>query len=52
MMRLAVLEKVLGVGAMRGWPYLVTKPSQVGIEVDGLSYPLRCPTACGCWSGA
>jgi hypothetical protein len=51
-LRWAVLEKVLEVGAMRSCPYLVAKPSQVGVEVDGISYPLCCPTAYGCRSGA
>jgi hypothetical protein len=43
-----VLDKVLGVGAMRSCPYLVAKPSQEGVDADGMSCPLRCPTACGC----
>jgi hypothetical protein len=46
-----VLDKVLGVGAVRSYPYLVAKLSQVGVDVDGISYPLCCPTACGCWLG-
>jgi hypothetical protein len=33
-LRQAVLEKVLGVGAMRSCPYLVVKPSQVGVDAD------------------
>jgi hypothetical protein len=47
-----VLEKVLGVGAMRSWPYLTTKSSQLGVDVDGISYPLRRPIACRFWPGA
>jgi hypothetical protein len=38
-----VLEKVLGVHAMRSGPYLVTKPYKVGVGLDGISCPLRCP---------
>jgi hypothetical protein len=45
------LEKVLGVGAVRHWLYLVTKPSYVGVDVDGLSCPLHHPIAYGCRSG-
>jgi hypothetical protein len=37
MLRWAVLKKVLGVGAVRSWPYLVTKLSQAGVVVDGIS---------------
>jgi hypothetical protein len=48
-LRQAVLKKVLGVGAMRSCPYLVAKPSKVGVDADGISYPLHHPTACGCW---
>jgi hypothetical protein len=47
-----VLEKVLGVGAVRSCPYLVAKSSQVGVDVDRISYPLSHPTACGCRLGA
>jgi hypothetical protein len=43
-----VLEKVLGVSAMRSCPYLGVKPSQLEADVDRISYPLRHPTACGC----
>jgi hypothetical protein len=43
-MRWVVLEKVLGIGAVRSWPYLIAKHSQVQVEVDGISCPLRCPT--------
>jgi hypothetical protein len=39
-------------------PYLVAKLPHVGIDADGLSYPLHHPIACGCqtrvqspWSG-
>jgi hypothetical protein len=28
--------------------YLATKPAHVGIDVDGLAYPLHRPMACGC----
>jgi hypothetical protein len=31
---------------------LVAKPFQVGVDVDGISCPLRHPTACGCWPDA
>jgi hypothetical protein len=27
--------------------YLVAKPSQVGVDVDGLAYPLHRPMVCG-----
>jgi hypothetical protein len=47
-LRQVVLEKVLGVGVVRSCPYLVTKPSQVGVDADGISFPLHCPTAYGC----
>jgi hypothetical protein len=36
-----VLEKVLRVSAVRSWPYLVAKPSPVGVQVDGISYRPR-----------
>jgi hypothetical protein len=42
-----MLENVLGVNAVRHWFYLVAKPSHVRIDVDGLSYSLHHPTACG-----
>jgi hypothetical protein len=45
------LEKVLGVGAVRNWLHLVTKPSHVGVDVDGPSYPLHHPTTYGCHLG-
>jgi hypothetical protein len=47
-----VLENVLGVGAGRSCPYLVAKPSQVGVDVEEISCPLRRFTACGCWPDA
>jgi hypothetical protein len=43
-----VLEKVLGVGALRSCAYLVAKPSQVEVDADEKSYPLCHLTACGC----
>jgi hypothetical protein len=52
MLRWLVLNKVLGVDAVRSWPYLVAKPFHVGVDVDWISSPLCHPTACGCWSGA
>jgi hypothetical protein len=50
MLRWTMLEKVLGVDASMSWPYLVAKPSQVEVEADMPSYPLRHPTSCGCQS--
>jgi hypothetical protein len=50
MLRWTMLEKVLGVDASMSWPYLVAKPSQVEVEVDMPSCPLRHPTSCGCQS--
>jgi hypothetical protein len=47
-----VLEKVLGVSAMKSCPYLVAKPSHVGVDADGISCPMRHPTPCGCWPDA
>jgi hypothetical protein len=47
-----MLEKILQVGVVRSWPYLVAKPSLVGVDVDGTSYPLRCPIADGFWPSA
>jgi hypothetical protein len=32
---------------MRHLLYLAAKPSQVGVDVDGLSYPLHRPTTYG-----
>jgi hypothetical protein len=51
-MRWVVLEKVLGAGAVRSWPYLINKSSQVGVDVDGISNPLCQPIACRFWPGA
>jgi hypothetical protein len=51
MLRWVMLEKVLGVSAVRSWPYLVAKPSQEGVEIDGISCPLCRPNARGCRSG-
>jgi hypothetical protein len=42
-----MLEKVFGVGAVRSGPYLVAKPSHVGVDVDRTSCPLRCPPPVG-----
>jgi hypothetical protein len=36
-----MLEKILGVGAVRSCPYLVAKSSYVGGGVDGLACPLH-----------
>jgi hypothetical protein len=47
-----VLEKVLGVGVVRSCPYLVAKPSQVGVDADRISYPLRHSIGYGCRSDA
>jgi hypothetical protein len=47
-----MLVKVLGVGAVRSWSYLVAKPSHVGVDVDGTSYLLRRPTTDGHRLGA
>jgi hypothetical protein len=47
-----VLENVLGVAAVRSCPYFFAKPSQVGVDADGTSYPLRRPTDCGCQPNA
>jgi hypothetical protein len=41
-----MLEKILGVGAMRHWLYLAAKPSHVGVDVDRLGCPLHCPMTC------
>jgi hypothetical protein len=43
-----MLEKVLGVDVVRHWLYLAAKPSHLGVDVDGLSCLLHCPTAYGC----
>jgi hypothetical protein len=42
-----MLEKVLGVGAVRRWLYLAAKPPHVGVDADGLSCSLHHPSACG-----
>jgi hypothetical protein len=47
-----MLEKVLRVGVVRSYPYLIAKSSHVGVDANGTSYPLRHPTACGCWPDA
>jgi hypothetical protein len=44
--RWMMLEKVLGISAVRRWFYLATKPPRVGLSVDGLACPLHRPTAC------
>jgi hypothetical protein len=43
-LRQVVLEKVLGVGAVRSGPYLVVKLSQAGVDAYGISYPLCRPS--------
>jgi hypothetical protein len=35
-------------GTFMVWIYLVAKPSHVGVDVDGLAYPLHCPTFHSC----
>jgi hypothetical protein len=47
-LRQTVLETVLGIGAVRSCTHLVAKPSQLGVDANGMSYPLRHPTACEC----
>jgi hypothetical protein len=37
---------VLGDIASRSWLYLAAKTSHVRLDVDGLAYPLHCPTTC------
>jgi hypothetical protein len=44
--RWIIFEKVPRDVASRCWPYLVAKPSHVGVDVDGLACPLHRPTAC------
>jgi hypothetical protein len=34
---------VLGDDASQSWLYLAAKPSHMGVNVDGLAYPLYCP---------
>jgi hypothetical protein len=43
-----MLEKVLGVDAVRCQLYLAAKASHLEVDADGLSYPLHHPTICGC----
>jgi hypothetical protein len=43
-----VLEDVLAQHRL----YLTAKPSNVGVDVDGLSCPLHCPTVYGCQTTA
>jgi hypothetical protein len=38
-----MLQKSLGDVALRCWPCLVTKPSHVKVDVDGLACPLHRP---------
>jgi hypothetical protein len=45
-LRCIVLEKVLRDVASWCWPHLATKPSHVGFDADGLTYPLHRPMAC------
>jgi hypothetical protein len=47
-LRQVMLEKVLRVGGVRSCPYLVAKPSRVGVNVDGISCPLHHPITYGC----
>jgi hypothetical protein len=37
---------ILGDAVMLCWLYLVTKPSHMGVDVDGLTCPLHHPTVC------
>jgi hypothetical protein len=48
-LRWMVLEKVLRLGAVRRWSYLVTNPPHVRVDVDRTSYLLHCPIAGGRW---
>jgi hypothetical protein len=41
-----MLETVLEDVVMLHQLYLAAKPSHVGVDVDGLAYPLHCPTVC------
>jgi hypothetical protein len=45
------LEKVLGVGAVKRWPYLVAKLFHMGVDVDGLACHLHHPMACNRQTG-
>jgi hypothetical protein len=47
-LRWMMLEKVLGVDAVRCQLYLAAKASHLEVDADGLSYPLHHPTICGC----
>jgi hypothetical protein len=47
-----MLKNVLRAGAVRSWPYLIAKSSQVGVNVDRISCPLHCPITCRFQSGA
>jgi hypothetical protein len=40
-----MLEKVLRDVASLCWLYLAAKPPHVGVDVDGLAYPLHHPMA-------
>jgi hypothetical protein len=42
-----MLKKVLGVSVVRSGPYMVAKPSQVVVDVDGTSCPLQYPLPVG-----
>jgi hypothetical protein len=37
--RWSMLEKVVGVGTMKRWFYLASKPPHVGVSVDGIACP-------------
>jgi hypothetical protein len=41
--RWMVPETIIGDIALRHRLYLATKPSHVGVDVDGLAYPMHCP---------
>jgi hypothetical protein len=41
-----MLENVPGDVASRCWPDLLAKSSHMGVDVDGLAYPLLHPMAC------
>jgi hypothetical protein len=43
-----MFKKVLWVGVVRSCACLVAKPSQVGVDADGISCPQYRCTACGC----
>jgi hypothetical protein len=44
-LRWMMLKKIPGDVALRCWPCLVTEPSHVGVDVDGLACPLHHPIA-------